>query len=96
MEHEKAISIIESYERRYLFEPANNWPKYWFKQRSYCRWAAEELIDYIRNNPSTPVIILVEKFINRMDLYSTKNQKNSWIFAIARDEAQNIYDILFL
>ncbi len=96
MDHEKAISIIESYARQYLFEPCGNWPKYWFMKRSYCRWAAEELVELLKKDTTTPVQILVEKYIHKMDLYSTLNQSNSWIFAVARDEAENIYDILFL
>lgn len=96
MERERVIFEIESYARQYLFEPAGNWPKYWFKQRSYRRWAAEELIELLKKDTSTPARIQVEKFIHKMDMYSTINSSSSWIFAVARDEAENIYDILFL
>ena len=63
---------------------------------SYSRWAAEELIKTIRNEETTPPIMVVEMFAKKMDQYSTMNQKNSFKFSVAYDAAMDILDAFLI
>lgn len=87
-----AIEII----RKYIVDLENRaylWQKPSFKQNSYAKWAANELLECIRNRPTTSVIVTIEDFIRRMDRYSCMNLKNSYMFSVAHDTAEDILDI---
>ncbi len=87
-----AIETIRQYKDRYLFLPKANWPEYWFNDRVYARWAAEEIMRRIRQNPKLSPKKIITHFIEQMDefaLLAEKHEKD-YIFVIARDEAKNI------
>lgn len=87
-----AIEMIRQYKDEYLFAPRANWPKYWFNERVYARWAAEEIMCRIGQNPKLPPQKIIKHFIKQMDefaLLAEKHEKD-YIFITARDEAKNI------
>lgn len=94
--HEKAVSIIQDYIDTYLFEPGRNWPEYYFKERSYSRWIANEILERIKKQTSISPIDIIEDFINKLDNWSCvddkiwPNVKPEEIFSIARDTAEEI------
>lgn len=104
--NESAILAIQKYMDEYLIEPGSNWPKYYFNQRSYSRWAAYEVQKRIIDEalrlpphitgrePRTPVDI-IWGFISEMDNFSgiSDNVHSQLIFSIAKDTA---VDILYL
>ena len=49
--NEVAICKIMSYIENNLFEPGYLWDKHIFKERSYSRWAAYEILERIMDNP---------------------------------------------
>lgn len=87
-----AITIIQKYIAD-LEKQTHFWQKYSFKQNSYAKWAANELLECIRNRPTTSVIVTIEDFIRKMDRYSCMNLKNSYMFSVAHDTAEDILDI---
>lgn len=64
--------------------------------RSTIRWAQKECIKWIREHSSMPKQIAVEKFIEKMDDYSTRNLHTSMIFSIAKDVGVSILDEMIL
>lgn len=77
-----------------LKEPRNHYQRSQFKQSSYSIWAANEVLNYIREHESIrPTSIVIEDFIRKMDEYSCKNSINSFIFSVAHDIAEDILDI---
>lgn len=74
--------------------PCINWKKSKFIQSSYSRWAVEELIIFIKQHSDMLVIDSVELFIRKMDEYSCMNSNSSYIFSIAHDVAEDVYDNL--
>lgn len=64
------------------------------KQVSYTKWACYELMILLKRDKEKPAILIVEDFIHKMDTYSTVNSKNSFIFSVAKDAAENILDML--
>lgn len=93
--NESAIQAILAYRDEHLFEPEMNWPKYWFDQRSYSRWSANEILKFIIDRPFTPAVEIVEDFALKMEhlLYVSEDKASSSIFSIARDTAADILDI---
>lgn len=87
-----AIEIIQKYIAD-LDDKPYFWQKPNFKQNSYTKWAANELLECIRNRPTTSVIVTIEEFIRKMDRYSCMNLKNSYMFSVAHDTAEDILDI---
>jgi hypothetical protein len=98
-----AISIIQEYMDEYLFDPKVNWWKSEFEERSYSRWAAEELISrFIRQEEVRPWEVLIYDFktpieiiselINELEEFSKsgQNEKTKAIFTIAKDSATEI------
>lgn len=104
--NESAISVIQEYIDKHLFEPGSNWPESYFDERSYSRWAAYEIQGRIYEEilrlpphmtgrePKSPIDIILE-FINDMENYSCfrDDEKPNLIFSIAKDSAK---DILYL
>ena len=69
-------------------------PKRYFEQLSYHNWAVEELIKEIEESETLPPMIVVEEFINRMEEYACKSEKNGRMFSIAKDAGEWVLDIL--
>lgn len=91
--YEKQISLINEYCKR-IFEPKRISTKREFMQSSYSKWAAREILLYVRDNIPEPPSISVERFAKKMDSYSCKNIKTSIIFSVAYDTAMDILDML--
>jgi len=70
-----------------------NWPLCYFNQRSYSRWAANEILELVMDNPFSTPIDIIEEFIIKMDYFSCIDLSTSLIFSIAKDTAE---DILYL
>ena len=94
MNRDDILSVIRDYADRYLEEPSCRLTKNWFKQKSYSRWAVNELIRSIKESKTVPPILVVEDFIRKMDAFSVRNTKASFMFSVAHDVAENILDIL--
>lgn len=91
--NEAVILILEYYVAEHLFEPGPNWPKYYFDERSYSRWAANEIIERVKAQPSTAPIVVIEDFIRELDNCYCASEKNETLFSIARDAAEDIIDL---
>lgn len=94
MGNDYILSVIQEYVDERLKEPGWGMSRDWFKQISYSRWAADEIIKNIRESRYTPPIQVVEDFIRKMDDFSCKNSKTSIIFSVAHDMGENILDFL--
>ena len=88
--YEAVILILQGYITEHLFEPGSNWPKFYFDERSYSRWAANEIIERVKEHKTTPPIVIIEEFILELDNYSCINPKNEELFSFARDAAEDI------
>lgn len=90
--NEVAVSIILNYMEECLFEPGLKWPDCYFDQRSYSRWAANEILEQIMNRPTELPINIIEEFMIKMLFFSCKaeNEHNSLVFSIAQDTAQDL------
>ena len=94
--NEEAVQVIIDYIDEYLFEPYANWPKNWFNQRTYSRWAANEILGLVIDNPLTPPSMVIDEFLVKMSYYScvSENQNISIIFSTAVDTAENILNLV--
>jgi len=81
------LEILKSY-REELFEPSYNWPEYQFLNRTYSRWALNEIINLVESDDSKPIGEVISEFWNKMDDYSEVN--DSIIFKIARNLANDV------
>lgn len=95
--NELAVSVIQEYIDEYLFEPRSNWCKYEFNVRSYSRWAANEIIERIRNDSERSPVNIISEFIREVDLCCEKTPTNQaqLIFEVAKETATDIV-LLFL
>ena len=49
--NDEAIQKIMNYTNMHLFEPGENWPKSAIMERSYERWAVDEILLAIMDHP---------------------------------------------
>ena len=79
------IRIITNYINDCLFEPKANWSINWFKERSYSRWAANEILGLIIIDPLTQPTDIIYQFIINMNYYvcSLENANIRFIFSTA-------------
>ncbi len=94
MNNDRVLSVIQEYADECLKGPSWRMSKARFKQVSYSRWAIDEIVKSIEASRSVPPVVVVEKFIRKMDDFSCRNDKTSIIFSVAHDMAENILDIL--
>ena len=86
------MQIIRGYIVK-LKVPVCDWPHSNFKQLSYSRWAAKEVLKYVKEHDSIPPIVAIEEFIRKMDKYSCMNSNSSYMFSVAHDIAEDILDL---
>lgn len=94
--NEVAIYKIMGYIENALFEPRYRWSESVFKERSYSRWAAFEILERIMDRPFTPPDLIIDEFIIKMEYFSCfhEDTEASRMFIIARDAAQDILEII--
>lgn len=74
-------------------KPCLQWKKDRFRQSSYSRWAVQELLTFVKQHKDMKPINAIELFIHKMDDYACANSNNSYIFSVAHDIAEDVYDI---
>lgn len=94
MNNDYILSVIREYADECLKEPRYRLPRGCFEQRSYQKWAVDEILKSIERSKFIPPIMVVENFIRKMDDFSCRNKKTSFIFSVAHDMAEDILDVL--
>lgn len=94
MGNDYILSVIREFADECLKEPQYRLSRGCFEQRSYQRWAVDEILKNIEESKFTPPVLVVEDFIRKMDDFSCKNKKAGIIFSVARDVAIDILDVL--
>jgi hypothetical protein len=96
-EPDVAISLIREYMSEHLFDPKQNWGKYYFTERSYSRWAANEIIERLWEIALFPpweygVVDIISGFIDEMERLSenSEHKLSQTIFYIAKETARDI------
>ena len=91
---EAALAIIHYMEEQ-LFEPQLNWPRYWFSQRTYSRWAATEILESVMDHPYASPVDIIEDFIIRMIYFAELNENSytSRIFSTAKETAKDMLNL---
>ena len=90
--NKSVISVIQSYIVK-LNKPTHNWRSSRFEQSSYTRWAAKEVLRYVKEHNTIPPVMAIEEFVRKMDAYSCMNKHTSYMFSVAHDVAEDILDI---
>lgn len=55
-----------------------------FKEDSYSGWAIKELLLYLEERKSKPILIVLDEFKEKMEMFSEINKRNRFIFFTAR------------
>lgn len=95
MNDESIFSILQ-YANTYLFSPMKSWPRLYFEERSYARWAVNEIIKNILDHPFYPADEIVYDFVLTMELFSkqTEGSEICFRFSVAKEIAEDILKIL--
>ena len=88
-----AVMMIEEYIADLTYYNDGPYHKEYFKQWSYSKWAAGELITAILDNPDVPPLFTIEDFILKMNKYSCVDGRDDNMFSVAYDVGYDIYDI---
>ena len=94
--NDEAIQKIMNYTNMHLFEPGENWPKSAIMERSYERWAVDEILLAIMDHPMTEADLVIEGFILKMELflYLSENPANNHIFQVAENTAETLLGLI--
>lgn len=94
--NESAVLAVLRYVDRYLFAPAWPWPTHHFYERSYARWAADEIIGRLMDHPFSYPEDVVEIFAIEMACFSRTKEDpgQNEIFRIAHETAISILEYL--
>jgi len=73
-----------------------SWPKHWFDQRAYSRWAANEILGLMMDRPFESPVAVIEEFMIKMDYFSwvAKDSEAHRIFSIAADTAEDLLELI--
>jgi len=91
--NETSLLLIENY-IYHMRKPRTCMKKDQFLHCSYSIWAANELLNYVKDHSYNPPLDNVNAFIKIMDGYSCEGSENSYVFSIASDVAKDIFDML--
>ena len=91
---DRYVLAIWGFSEETWFEPQANWPKYWFDQRAYSRWAAMEILQLLRSREDESPISVVQGFVDEMDRLYCIRRESREMFAHAREAGTDILDVL--
>ena len=103
-EDEKTLNILTDYRMNLENDPCNSskkWPKEWFEEMSYSRWATDEIIKYVQDHLGSQSAIrsvheIYQLFLDySCDGDAANPSEPMWIFQIAEHTANCILDILY-
>lgn len=94
--NDEVIQKIINYANVHLFEPGANWPKSAIMERSYERWAVDEILLAIMDHPMTEADLIIEGFILKMELFLhiSEEPTNNHIFQVAENTAETILGLI--
>jgi hypothetical protein len=89
---EFAVYKTEEYIRAYLFEPKSNWNNFFFKERSYSIWAANEILERLKKQEGRPYGAIIDEFIEYLNdfMYVSKSCVTDDIGVAAIETAVNV------
>ena len=58
--NDEVIQKILNYANEHLFEPGGNWPKSAIMERSYEKWAVDEILLAIMDHPMSEADLVIE------------------------------------
>lgn len=94
--NDEAIETIEDYYYQCLFEPNRRWPKLEIKRRCYERWAAEEILERIKDLKVVSATEVIERFMKELQSYLDleQNEAVEFVFTTALETAEDIGSLL--
>lgn len=94
--NDEVIQKIMNYTNDHLFEPGENWPKSAIMERSYERWAVDEILLAIMDHPMTEADLVIEGFILKMELFLHMSEEptNNYIFQVAENTAETLLGLI--
>ena len=94
--NDEVIQKIVNYANENLFEPGENWPKQSIMERSYERWAVDEILLAIMDHPMIEADLVIEGFILKMELFLhiSEDSTNSYIFQVAENTAETLLGLI--
>lgn len=94
--NDEIIQKIMNYMNVHLFEPGEKWPKSAIMERSYERWAVDEILLAIMDHPMTEADLVIEGFILKMEffLHLSDNPQNNFIFTVAENTAETLLGLI--
>ena len=99
-ENEAGINAILNVIDSWYFEPEACWPREVFEEHSQQRWAINEILQVLIDNPEDPADWLIENFRDRM-VYcwalAEEDDRKSMLFCTAISVAEDILeDIIYM
>ncbi len=90
-----AISTVIKYIEEKLFPPDIKWPKEIFKERTYSRWSAYEIIRRLMDRPFDMPDAVIDDFIIDMVIRTRRDDcdDRGYIFEPAIDTAEDIRNL---
>lgn len=94
--NDEVIQKIMRYANENLFEPGPHWPKSAIMERSYERWAVDEILLAIMDHPMTEADLVMEGFILKMELFLHMSEEptNNYIFQVAENTAETLLGLI--
>lgn len=94
--NDEVIQKILNYTNEHLFESGENWPKSAIMERSYERWAVDEILLAIMDHPMTEADLVIEGFILKMELFLHMSDEptNNHIFQVAENTAETLLGLI--
>lgn len=94
--NDEVIQKIMNYANEHLFEPGANWPKSAIMERSYKRWAVDEILLAIMDHPMIEAGLIIEGFIIKMEffLHMSEDSTNNYIFQVAENTAETLLSLI--
>ncbi|MCM1578729.1 MAG: hypothetical protein NC078_08040 [Ruminococcus sp.] len=86
------VGRIRKYTEEHLFDPATNWPGYYFRERSYSRWAAERIITEVISSNADPFTVIA-LFVKRAEYFKGRGKAGDDVFAAAYNVGLDILSL---
>lgn len=94
--NDKVLQMLVDYLEVKTVPPAVSWPKHWFEEISFARWAVGEMLNLISDHPFNPAYDTISNFALKMGVYaiSSYEKPSNRIFSVAAEVANEFLDLI--
>lgn len=94
--NDRVLQMLVDYLEVKTVPPTIGWPKHWFEEMSFARWAVGEMLNLVSDHPFKSAYDTIATFALKMEVYAflSDGKSSNRIFSVAAEVANEFLDLI--